>query len=167
VLPDAPLRGHFADTGDDPVNGTDPLGLCNQATVSCVIGILSGTESLPDGFLAWENARNGLVGYVATTNGVQAELVTGGCSVPVLGDRVASFSAPCKTHDLGYDLIRCFDSSGPNGSIRKAVDNFLFNDLKAVVSAKPFWDKPGGAILARIYYEAVSANSFRQHYDVP
>ncbi len=63
--------------------------------------------------------------------------------------------------------MRCFDSSGPGGSIRKAVDNFFFNDLKAVVASKPWWDRPAGAALARIYYEAVSANSRRQGYGVP
>ncbi len=63
--------------------------------------------------------------------------------------------------------MRCFNSSGQNGDIRKAVDNDFFNDLKGVVAGESWWRRPGGAILARIYYEAMSANSRAQGYGVP
>jgi Prokaryotic phospholipase A2 len=96
----------------------------------------------------------GFVYYVDTPSGNRAVLSNGGCSVPVVGDHPAAFHNACQTHDLGYDLMRCFNSSGQHGDIRKAVDNNFFNDLKAVVSNKPWWRQPGGAMLARLYYEA-------------
>ncbi len=54
----------------DPLNGSDPSGLCNEATVHCVMGILTGTEELPTGFAEWEKARSGgSVNYVDTRKG--------------------------------------------------------------------------------------------------
>jgi len=154
--------------GGDPVNAFDLSGLCNDATVHCVMGILQGTEDLPDGFAAWESRRSGgFVYYIDTRRGTRAVLSTGSCSVPVIGDNPGPFRNACKTHDLGYDIMRYFGSSGSGGSVRKAVDNGLFNDLKAVCGGLSWWRRPGCGIWSRTYYEAVHWVSQKEHYGTP
>jgi hypothetical protein len=146
------------------VNGSDLEGLCNEATVQCVLGILLGREELPTGFAQWLSRRSGaFVYYVDTPRGKRAVLSTGACSVP--GPK--SFQIACKTHDLGYNLMWFFASSARHGDVRRAVDNNLFNDFKGVCSALSRWRRPLCGFLARAGYEIVSANSYRQHYGVP
>jgi hypothetical protein len=163
-----PWRGGSCNDYDyacaDPVNGADLEGLCNEATVQCVLSILFGREELPRGFAQWLSRRGGaFVYYVDTARGKRAVLSTGACSVP--GPK--SFQIACKAHDLGYDLMRFFASSGRHGDVRKAVDNNLFNDFKSVCSAVSWWRRPLCAVAARVGYEIVAANSYRQHYGVP
>jgi Prokaryotic phospholipase A2 len=107
--------------------------------------------------------------YADTPSGNRAVLSSGVCHVPVPGlrNRPPAFRNACKTHDLGYDLMRCFNSSGQHGDIRKAIDNVFFNDMKAVVSNQAWWSQPADAFVARVWYEAVSANSRAQDYGVP
>jgi hypothetical protein len=136
-----------------------------------VIGVLEGEEDLPDDFLAWLDDRSAGAGVAFVKNGKgqrRAVRTDGGCSAPT-GDtgRFFNFRNPCKTHDLGYDLTRFFDSTGPNGSIRKAVDNLFFNDMKAHCSTRAVSIKPTCAGLARTYYQVVAVNSKRQGYGVP
>ena len=92
----------------------------------------------------------------------------GECSGPT-GDtgRSFNFRNPCKTHDLGYDLMRFFDSAGPSGQIRKDVDSLFFLDLKIHCDSRAFLIKPTCASWERTYYQAVASNSARQGYGVP
>jgi len=50
---------------------------------------------------------------------------------------------------------------------RKAVDNLLFNDFKAVCGRLRWWRRPGCGIFARAGYEIVSVVSFYERYGVP
>jgi hypothetical protein len=164
-----PIEGGSANDYDyvngDPINSFDLAGLCNSAEVWCVIGILKGTEELPDGFAAWQAGRRegGFVYYVNTRRGNRAVLSSGSCSVPGPG----SFKNACRTHDLGYNLMRFFGSSGRRGSSRKAVDNLLFNDFKGVCGGLSWWRRPGCGIAARAGYQIVAANRWNQGYGVP
>lgn len=167
-------REAYGYAGNNPLNGTDPSGLCNEATVACVTGILKGTEELPPGFAKWVAARKGedgksggFVYYVDTPSGNRAELSNGLGSVPLVGDNPPAFRLAYKTHDLGYDLMRCFGSSGTHGEVRRAIDNLLFNDMKADVRDLPWYERPFGAFDARLVYEGVHLNSSVEHYGVP
>jgi len=158
-------------TSGDPVNSFDLDGLCNEATESCVMGILRGSESAPDGFAAWLSARpggKGRVTYYKLGKGRRAMRSDGGCSSP-LGNTGASFNFTnaCKTHDLGYDLMRFFGSSGRRGSIRMAVDSNFSGDMRAHCSGRSIFLRGQCGRWATVYYGAVAANSARQFYRVP
>ncbi len=76
--------------------------------------------------------------------------------------------AACDVHDLGYDLMRWFRSSGPGGAIRKEVDNLFKNDMEATCRAGAWWKRnPCLNLAIFVYYGAVHSMSVRQRYGVP
>ena len=164
-----PVEGGSANDYDyvngDPINHFDLNGLCNSPEVWCVIGILKGTEELPDGFAAWQagRRRGGFVYYVDTRRGNRAVLSSGVCSVPAPG----SLQSACKTHDLGYNLMRFFGSSGRGGSTRRAVDNLLFNDFRGACRGLSWWRRPGCGITVGTGQFLVSGVSLVEMYGVP
>lgn len=171
-----PVEGGSANdydyTNGDPVNGLDLSGLCNEATTSCVIGILHGDETVPDGFESWLTDRSdgkASVTYYNLKGGRRALRSDGGCSAPLLGNTGGSFNFTnaCKTHDLGYDLMRFFGSSGSLGSIRRAVDSNFRGDMKAHCSGRSYVLRGQCGRWANVYYFGVAANSARQFYQVP
>jgi RHS repeat-associated protein len=146
----------------DPINQSDLSGLCESVEEWCVIGILEGEEDLPDGFADWLRGRNSesYVHYEDTPSGNRAVLSTGTCSAG--SNFVVKFRNACKTHDLGYDLMRFFDSSGTNGATRKAVDNFLGNDTWQVCGRISVVRKAGCYSAAKAFVWVVKANSIRE-----
>ncbi len=90
----------------------------------------------------------------------------GGCSSP-FGDSRYDFGAACKSHDLGYDLLRYATAAG--GQLgpwaRRAIDERFAADLRercAVIDADA--SCTGLAVLSSA---VVRANSWRQGYGNP
>jgi Prokaryotic phospholipase A2 len=141
-------------------------------TPACVRGVQTAVLPVPLGFGKWLTKRSNGAGRVLLVNNEAGERRAirsdGGCSAPT-GDtgRSFNFRNACKTHDLGYDLMRFFDTSGPSGQIRKDVDNLSFRDLKVHCGSRATLIKPTCAAWERTYYQTVAANSRRQGYDVP
>ena len=117
--------------------------------------------------VAQESEQNSFVYFEDTENGNRAELSTGSCSAPVVGDFVRDFRDSCKTHDVGYDLTRFLDSSGRWGGTRRAVDNLLKDDLGGVCGSIALLRRPGCEIVSVVYVSGVKANSLRQRYRTP
>jgi len=145
-------------------NAMDLSGLCNEATVVCVIGILEARESLPDGFLSWGARRRGSR-YVVVGNRSWLWLRHGGCSAPT-GDtgRSFNFRRACPTHDLGYDLLRFV---GRGGSLRRAVEALFGRDLVSHCRGRSIFLRPTCYAWADTYHTGVDINSLRQGYRVP
>lgn len=90
----------------------------------------------------------------------------GSCSSPV--PLPGLFEPACRTHDLGYDLLRfARDSGGELGpDARRALDRNLTRDLRAACATEP--DAGAGcAVVAEIASVAVRINSWRQEYRAP
>ncbi|MGV9747764.1 hypothetical protein ACWDTG_23085 [Rhodococcus zopfii] len=90
----------------------------------------------------------------------------GSCSSPV--PLPAVFEPACRTHDLGYDLLRfARDSGGELGpDARRALDRNLTRDLRTACAT----DRdaaPGCAVAAEVASVAVRVNSWRQQYRAP
>lgn len=90
---------------------------------------------------------------------------SGGCSW--LGDTRYGFGRACRSHDLGYDVLRYATAKG--GELgpwaRRAIDDRFAADLRARCS-----EPDGGAgcsALARATTGAVGFNSWRQGYGNP
>ncbi|GAA1461845.1 hypothetical protein [Williamsia maris] len=85
----------------------------------------------------------------------------GGCSSPIT--LPASFDAPCKTHDLGYDLLRYSATTDePVGQwARRALDSQLVRRMHASCPVDSCW------AAADIAAAGVNANSERQADGVP
>lgn len=64
-------------------------------------------------------------------------------------------------------LCAALESSGEQGEVRRAIDNLLFNDMKAAVRRLPRYQKPAGDFDARVVYEVVLLNSVLEHHGVP
>ena len=141
-------------------------------TTNCVRGVQTAVLPVPLGFGKWLSKRSGGAGRVVLVNNEAGERRAirsdGGCSAPT-GDtgRSFNFRNACKTHDVGYDLMRFFNSAGPSGQIRKDVDNLFFNDMKVHCDSRATLIKPTCAGWERTYYQVVAANSLRQGYAVP
>jgi hypothetical protein len=78
------------------------------------------------------------------------------------------FEPACRTHDLGYDLLRfASDSGGELGpGARRALDRNLTRDLRAACATEPD-AVPGCAVAAEVASVAVRVNSWRQQYRAP
>ncbi|MBH0123434.1 phospholipase [Rhodococcus sp. HM1] len=90
----------------------------------------------------------------------------GSCSSPV--PLPALFEPACRTHDLGYDLLRfARDSGGELGpDARRALDRNLTRDLREACATEPD-AAPGCVIAAEVASVAVRINSWRQQYRAP
>lgn len=89
----------------------------------------------------------------------------GGCSW--LGDTSYDFGRACRSHDLGYDLLRyATDRGGELGPwARHAIDDRFDADLRA--RCAEVHGGAGCAALARVASGAVGFNSWRQGYGDP
>lgn len=86
----------------------------------------------------------------------------GGCSTPgAIGPEV--FDTACRTHDLGYDVLRYAEQEGVrlNAQARFELDRRLYTDLLATC------ETPTCMATATAYFATVSANSIRQGYKAP
>jgi RHS repeat-associated protein len=171
-----PIEGGSANNYDyvsnDPVNGLDLSGLCESGEAWCVIGILKGTESLPYFFHAWlkstGNGNHKSTPLVQTSAGLRRIDREGSCSSPT-GNTGATFdfTTACLTHDLGYDLMRFFNTSGANGSTRRAVDRLLGSDTAAHCGGRHWAIRGICHGWSKAFAAAVKANSALQSYGVP
>lgn len=89
----------------------------------------------------------------------------GGCSW--LGDTTFGFGRACRSHDLGYDLLRYAEAQGAELEpwARRAIDDRLGADLRARCA-----EVDGAAAcrsLARVVVAGVAVNSWRQGYGAP
>lgn len=94
--------------------------------------------------------------------------VGGGCSGPA-GDTEWDFSAGCRAHDLGYDLLRYADHKGePLGQgARKALDDRLTIDLHAQCRLNPRGAEQTCHAVAETYAMGLKFNSWRQRWGPP
>gem|GEM_PF-739986 len=106
-----------------------------------------------------------------TPDGALALRPDGDCSSPV--PLPTSFETPCKTHDLGYDLLRIAHAGGAQipADLRPALDRQLGERMAA--SCAPAHN-PLGALeygscrtAASVAEFAVEANTLRQHRGAP
>jgi RHS repeat-associated protein len=152
----------------DPINSDDLSGLCNSAAAWCIIGILKGTQALPTIriggllFTQWLSRRHGSISWVLVANSLRRMRVGGDhCS------KSLDLWRACDVHDLGYDLMRWFRSSGPNGSTRYQIDWLFYSDMAATCRAGAWWKRSLCYRTASAYYSAVSYNSRKQGYAAP
>lgn len=150
--------------------GTLPARAARESTVAGrpIEDYLDGSAAVPDDFPE-------VMGYtpveIHTPYGTRMAAPGGSCSSPT-GDAgpFFDFTYPCKTHDLGYDLLRYADRVGPPPApdARLAVDQRFRHDMYRDCSA------PGSDLVepicdgwANIYTMAVTGNSIRQSYGIP
>lgn len=143
---------------------------CGSPECWCVIGILLGNYDVPRGFMDWAKRRSSRFYLVYGPRG-HVGRGDGGCSGPpiFLGDTGASynFRFSCQLHDLGYDLMRFFRSSGYRGSTRKSIDLQFHSEMKYHCSKRGIFTKPRCYFWAEAYFDVVALNSIRQGYGVP
>lgn len=114
------------------------------------------TRSLPPGF-AYRAAEG--PGYAVSPHGDCSSVVR----LP------ADFDAPCKAHDLGYDLLRHADAAGRplDGWARRKVDDAFAGRLAAACAARPAAQRSHCTEVAGLAVLAVRANTWRQHDGPP
>ncbi|MCZ7525165.1 MAG: phospholipase A2 [Acidimicrobiia bacterium] len=166
----------FEYTCGDPVNAMDLYGLCNSAEAWCVRGILVGVESLPtiringQTFGQFLGSRSsGRVINANTKAGFRRLKSSGACSAPRASAFFFDFNNACKTHDLGYDLMRFIGSSGSLGSTRAFVDLLFYVDMRADCGGRGWfgaYERPCRGV-ADIYFIAVVVNSVAHGFSVP
>lgn len=138
-----------------------------------------GGEEAVDVVLGSDPARPPTAGEIAVVDsesGERAEMGTrglerpgGGCSTPIpLPD---GFEPACRTHDLGYQLLRAAGERGHPlpASARRSIDARLAADLRAGCRAGADDPTPrtACAIVATVVVAVVRANSIRQHDGPP
>jgi RHS repeat-associated protein len=164
----------------DPIGSTDLNGLCNSATITCIIGILIGTRDLPyvlingTTFVQFLYADRG--GYVIGRQrkaGFRRMKSNGDCSVtPRSSAFFFDFNNACKTHDLGYALLRFFRASSSSISYRLArlaADFLILSDMQDDCRGRGWfgvYEKPCNAV-ATTFYAFVTVNSVKQLYGAP
>ncbi|WP_148281533.1 phospholipase A2 [Tsukamurella sp. 1534] len=91
----------------------------------------------------------------------------GGCSsvLPL----PSGFDAPCKAHDLGYDLLRHADAQGrPLGAwARVRIDDAFEDRLQSACGSRPVDQRQSCSHVADVVMLSVRANTWRQHDGPP
>jgi len=154
----------------DPVNQKDLSGKCEVATEACILGILQGKESLPIKFVQWGADRCGCRYTVVGGNtdaGHRLWLRHGSCSNVSNTGPSWDFTRACQTHDLGYDLLRFFGTTGRRGHLRRAVDALFHRDMDAHCSRREPLVSDHCYLASAMYSAGVDINSARQFYAVP
>jgi hypothetical protein len=128
------------------------------------MGILLGISELPRGFAEWQSKRDGGFVYYVDLPGRRnrAALSTGSCSVG--GSLAATFLQACRTHDLGYNLLRYFASQGRRIStvVRRSVDARLGSDFGIICGSLSWQRRPGCNFAAFVGMLLVGANTRRE-----
>jgi hypothetical protein len=103
-----------------------------------------------------------VMGYRPTVLPTGPTRATGGCSSP-FGGTPYHFTADCRQHDLGYDLLRYAQAKGqPLGPwARKAVDHRFAEQTRSRC------DGFGCQLASGFYTAMVDFNSWRQGYGTP
>jgi hypothetical protein len=145
---------------------TEPTSEIGQPEAALAIRAVTGNQpnaadQLPADFHA-------VMGYlpVVEPNGPHGPngpiRANGGCSSP-FGGTPYHFTADCKQHDLGYDLLRYADLKGQplGGWARKAVDHRFAEQTRSRCGGF------GCQIASGFYTAMVDFNSWRQGYGTP
>jgi RHS repeat-associated protein len=181
----------YAYANNDPLGQSDPTGLqsdrsfaapvapvsideqrardrlaCVADPAYCVIGTQVVLRPAPRGFKAWATRRLGRT-YVIRTGTVEAGrrrwFAGGDCSV--IGNHLyPQFVTSCKTHDLGYDLMRYLRTAG---NTRRLVDGLLESDMNAVCRRYRSIAGTDCRLTVQTIMLAVRLNSRAQGYRVP
>ncbi|SDD73271.1 phospholipase A2 [Actinokineospora iranica] len=134
----------------DPRAGRDPITAL-PADFTQVTGVVPGRVTAPDG----------------TTRAVHAD---GGCSTPWGDDDTRwDYSAGCKAHDLGYDLLRYASAKGqPLGAEpRRKLDERLSHDMRAQCEINPRGSAGTCRMVASLFSAGLVANSWHQRWGPP
>lgn len=111
------------------------------------------------------------LGYRPAVENSRAVNSSGDCSSPV--PLPASFESACRTHDLGYDLLRVADKRGEPipASLRPAMDRQLAGLMKeSCADGKARGDAPqrhGCRAVGNIAWSGVAVNTIRQSNGAP
>ncbi|TWS26128.1 hypothetical protein FK268_02455 [Tsukamurella sputi] len=127
-----------------------------RAITAADVGVADQIRSIPSGF-AYAAAAG--PGYAINPHGECSSVVP----LP------AEFDAPCKAHDLGYDLLRHADARGRplGGWARHLLDDTLFARMADTCTARPLDQRRRCTEVAGIAVLAVRANTWRQHDGPP
>ncbi|MFI5955036.1 hypothetical protein [Cryptosporangium sp. NPDC051539] len=132
----------------------------DTAAGAAVSELTSGRQFVPPADFA------AVMGYRPVRSGVTWASPGGACSAPTGATRY-DFSGPCRSHDLGYDLLRYAAKVGlPLGPwAREAIDAAFGRALDARCAAlgRPL----GCPVAAAVYHGVVVANSWRQDWQDP
>ncbi|WP_410670775.1 phospholipase A2 [Amycolatopsis sp. cmx-4-68] len=123
---------------------------------------------LPKDFTALSGVTPGAL--PARDGTVRAVHVDGGCSTPWGDDNTKwDYAVPCKSHDLGYDLLRYADRKGhPLGpEAREALDDRLSADMHHACDLNPMNSAGTCRVVASFYSAGLVVNSWHQRWGPP
>ena len=120
------------------------------------------THSEPNALSLIPTDFRSVMGYQPTVAPTGPTRANGGCSSP-FGGTPYHFTAACRQHDLGYDLLRYANAKGqPLGPwARRAVDHRFAEQTRSRC------DSFGCRIASGFYTGMVAFNSWRQGYGTP
>ncbi|TLW92071.1 phospholipase [Saccharomonospora piscinae] len=101
---------------------------------------------------------------------IRAVHVGGGCSAPWGDDSTRwNFGTPCRSHDLGYDLLRYAERKGEPlaPELRESLDHRLSADMAATCDANPLGTHSLCRSVASVYTAGLVANSWYQRWGPP
>lgn len=148
------------------VTAPDPATSPDRASAEAVTALVEGSpreasDAIPGTFTE-------VLGYTPTIEDGALVNPTGDCSSPV--PLPAEFETVCRSHDLGYDLIRHADVIGGtlSPSARKVVDESFAREAHAACAARDSaLSRTHCHAWADIATGAIRLNSWRQHDMVP
>jgi hypothetical protein len=123
---------------------------------------------LPSDFTVVTGVRVGT--QPALDGTVRAVHVGGGCSAPWGDDSTRwDFGTPCRSHDLGYDLLRYAEKKGSplEPDLREALDERLSEDMYATCDINPQESRSLCRGVAAIYTAGLVVNSWHQRWGPP
>ncbi|WP_197321692.1 phospholipase A2 [Saccharomonospora sp. NB11] len=101
---------------------------------------------------------------------VRAVHVGGGCSAPWGDDSTRwNFGTPCRSHDLGYDLLRYAEKKGSplSAEVREALDERLTKDMYTTCEVNPRGTLELCRTVAGVYSAGLVVNSWHQRWGPP
>jgi hypothetical protein len=152
--------------GDRPLSGDAATAAHTVAVLTHPSADHDPTQDFPHDFESVQGTHPDLV---RAPDGTQRAVHgDGGCSGPD-GDTQWDFSVACKSHDLGYDVLRYAEHKGqPLGAdARRALDTRLTADMHAQCDANPRGTGAQCHAVAQIYSAGLAFNSWRQHWGPP
>ncbi|WP_298175722.1 phospholipase A2 [Saccharomonospora sp.] len=124
--------------------------------------------SLPHDFVTVTGVEIGT--QTALDGTVRAVHIGGGCSAPWGDDSTRwDFGTPCRSHDLGYDLLRYAEKKGrPLGpELREALDERLSEDMYTTCDVNPRGSRTLCQGVAAVYTAGLVVNSWHQRWGPP
>src|SRR5699024_7516071 len=148
------------------VTAPDPATSPDHASAEAVTALVEGSPR--EASVAIPGTFTEVLGYTPAVEDGALVNPTGDCSSPV--PLPAAFETVCRTHDLGYDLIRHADLVGGtlSPSARKAVDEGFSREAYAACATRDSTlSRTHCHAWADIATGAIRLNSWRQHDMVP